>query len=54
MPIKSKRELVCHRCGKIFIVVCEDNITVINLKRLSCRLCLKCKMLSMLKIGTRR
>lgn len=54
MPIKSKRELICQRCGKVFIVECGDNITVKDLRRLSNRLCLKCKILSIFKNGTNR
>jgi hypothetical protein len=50
MPIKSKRELTCVRCGKIFKVDCEDNIQVKDLKRLSVRFCFKCRILNTLKI----
>lgn len=45
MPIKSKRELFCERCGKRFFVECGDNITIDDLKRLNDRLCLKCKII---------
>ena len=54
MPIKSKRELTCIRCGKIFNVDCEDNILVRDLKRLSNEFCFKCRILNTLKIGKRQ
>jgi hypothetical protein len=38
MPIKSKRELFCERCGKKFILECNDNITIEDLKKLNNKL----------------
>ncbi|NMM65249.1 hypothetical protein HBE96_21940 [Clostridium sp. P21] len=50
MPIKAKREILCEKCGKKIIVVCNDDITIENLKKLNDKLCLKCKITSILKL----
>lgn len=49
MPIKAKRELICERCGKKLLVECNDAITIEDLKKLDNRLCLKCKIIKMIR-----
>lgn len=44
MPIKGERKLVCERCGKKFTVVCNDGITIEDMKKLNTKLCLKCRI----------
>lgn len=50
MPIKGNRELVCRSCGEEFIVKCNDAITVEELRKLSNRLCLKCRIIRALRL----
>lgn len=49
MPIKSKREVVCKQCGKKFFVECNDGITIEELKKLNNKLCMKCRIIRMIK-----
>ena len=49
MPIKSKRELVCKQCGRKFIIECNDGITIEDLKKLNNRLCLRCKIIGVIR-----
>lgn len=49
MPIKSKQEVVCKQCGKIFVVECNDGITIEELKKLNNKLCMKCRLIRMIK-----
>jgi hypothetical protein len=44
MPIKSKREVFCKRCGKKIIIECNDDLTIEVLKKLTDRICLKCRV----------
>lgn len=49
MPIKSKREVACKRCGKTFVIECNDGITVEELKKLNEKVCKKCRIIRMIK-----
>lgn len=49
VPIKSKREVVCKQCKKKFIVECNDGITIEDLKRLNNKLCMKCRLIRMIR-----
>jgi len=45
MPIKSKREYICQRCGKKFIVETGDAITFDDLKKMNQKYCIKCRII---------
>lgn len=49
MPIKGRREITCKRCGKKFIVKCNDAITIKDLEKLNTRLCLRCRIMRMIR-----
>jgi hypothetical protein len=49
MPIKGKREVTCEKCGKKFIVVCNDALTLDDLKKLNNKLCIKCRIMRMIR-----
>ena len=46
MPIKSKREYICQRCGKKITVQTGDAITVNDLKKINQKYCIKCRIIS--------
>lgn len=53
MPIKSRKELVCQRCGKTYVVEINDNVTVEELKKLNNKVCMKCKIINAIKCAVK-
>ena len=54
MPIRSKRERICERCGSKFTIETGDAITISDLKKLSEQYCVKCRILRKLGLAKER